>query len=156
MGQNCIILTDKLSNLLIRKKRVFDPTPHGNRPVDLVHVPYIVYIEEDGEYVCGGSILASNIIATAAHCIDQLNSTYNVKSGSSHVRGGIFHNITMKLIHPEYKFHSSLANDLALLVIHPHIDFRHSNNREILLFRGHLQPNIHGTFSGWGCHAIRR
>ena len=156
LGRNFIILTEKSSNLLIRKKRVFDPTPNGNQPVDLVHVPYIVSIEEEGQYICGGSILASNIIATAAHCVDEPNVTYKVKSGSSHVVYGILHNVTRKLIHPQFNFHTLFTNDLALLVIEPHINFRHSQNREISLFNGHLPPNTLGVFSGWGCHGFRR
>ena len=140
---------------MIRKKRVFDPTPHGNRPVDLVHLPYIVFIEEDDEYVCGGSILKENIIATAAHCIEHSNSTYSVKSGSSNIHYGIFHKVAKKVVHPEYNTHT-LESDLALLVIEPYINFGHSQNREIILFNGHLPPNTLGIFSGWGCHGLRR
>ena len=140
---------------MIRKKRLFDSTPHGNKPVDLVHVPYIVFIEEDDEYACGGSILASNIIVTAAHCVERPNSTYTVQSGSSHIHHARLHYVTSKLIHPHFNSHT-LENDLALLVIHPHIDFETSDNQEILLYRGHLPPISYGTFSGWGCHATRR
>ena len=80
----------------------------------MIHeVPYIVNILKNGVPNCGGSILLSTLIITAAHCIKD-DAIYSVLSGSRHENRGIPHNITRKIIYPLF-IPGGLLNDLACL-----------------------------------------
>ena len=149
-----ILVSDKLSELHVRSKRVIDKTQNGNRQVSLRQLPYIVNILEDGESDCGGSILSPIIIITAAHCVFQNGFTYSILSNSPSKDRGILHNVTRKILHPLFD-RQRVINDLALLVIHPPINFHTSQNEPIELYSGRLPRNPMGTVSGWGCNYRR-
>ena len=140
-------------NILIREKRVIDNNPHAHPVRRIAEVPYIVNILKNGESTCGGSIIAPNIILTAAHCVAS-SGIYIVLSGSKYRNGGIQHVITRKIIHPLYN-KITLENNLSLLTIMPPIDLQRSSNRKIELFRGRffsiLRMQNHASLSGWGC-----
>ena len=136
----------------MRKKRLIDKTPNGDRPISIIEVPYVVSIIRRGYNFCVGSILSPTLIISAAHCVFA-HGIYGILSNSSRGNRGIFHFITSKIIHPEYH-PPRVSNDLVLLQISPAIDFQRSINREISLFSGSLPPSSHGTISGWGCHHI--
>lgn len=113
-------------------------------------VPYIVNILVNGITNCGGSILTSELVLTAAHCVNIKNVTIKILSGSEYADRGIEHNLTGKLIHPHYR-KSISGNDIALLKISPPIDLIHSHNRKIELYKGNVPLRTFGTISGWGC-----
>ena len=117
--------------------------------MNINEVPYIVNIRKNGKHSCGGSILSSEIILTAAHCIDQPGN-YTISSGSLYGNQGTSHNIIRIAVHPNY-YKRAFANDLALLTIIPPIDLIHSLNRKITIFNGNVLPESLGAISGWGC-----
>ena len=139
----------------VRKKRVIDYSPGGNRPVSIDRVPYVVSIHKYGEFNCVGSILASNVILTAAHCVQQPVSTYSILSGSTSANNGTSHSISLKIVHPGYN-PRGFVDDLALIIIHPPINIYRSVNRKIELMVGPVPPYTLGTASGWGCNKITR
>ena len=117
--------------------------------MSIEQVPYVVSIKKDGNHICGGSILEPHVILTAAHCVEKY-ANYNILSGSSHLKNGIYHKVIKIIKHPDYH-PSTYSDDLALLTIYPNIDLEHSPNRRISLFTGNLSMNASGTISGWGC-----
>ena len=121
-------------------------------PVSITHVPYIVKILKDGITECAGSILTPYMIITAAHCVED-PERYTILSDSSYVNLGTPHNITRKIIYPDYH-PERFGNDLALLLINPPINLVNSLNRRILLHDGDIPENSFGTISGWGCNEI--
>ena len=141
-------ISEESSDLHVRKKRLIDKSEFGDRPIEIGHVPYIVNIHKNGKTNCAGSILAPNIIITAAHCVYD-DAWYIILSGSSHENHGVPHNVTRKIIHPDYRLRR-FPNDLALLIINPPIDLINSPNRKIALYNGEVTENTPGTISGWG------
>ena len=138
-----------------RKKRLIDYSPGGNGPVSINQVPYVVSIHEYEKYECVGIILASNVILTAAHCVEEHVSAYSILSGSTFANNGTSHRITLKIVHPGYNSRG-FVDDLALLIIHPPINIYHSVNRKIELIVGPVPPYTLGIVSGWGCNRITR
>ena len=113
-------------------------------------VPYIVNILEDGRPCCSGSILAPDIIITAAHCVED-PAFYSVLSGSQSSNRGTEHNIIRIIMHPEYK-KEAYSNDIVLLTIFPHIVFYPGSvNEKIDLYSEIPVANTLVTVSGWGC-----
>lgn len=45
----------------------------GGFDLDIEQVPWQVLLEANGNYVCGGSIIAPNYVLTAKHCVAGLN-----------------------------------------------------------------------------------
>ena len=148
-----IIFAGELSDYHVRKKRVIDKTPGGNKPVMFHHVPYIVRITTNGNSECAGNILSPVIILTAAHCVEERTMTYSVLSSSRYLDRGINHNITRIIIHPDYR-PNGFSHDLALLVIFPPIDIHHLPNQKIEIHEGPVPKNTLGTVSGWGCNSV--
>ena len=144
-----MINSEESSDLHVRKKRIIDLSLNRDQPMMTEKVPYIVNILQNGVSACGGSILSTNIVLSAAHCFLERKVKYSLLSGSRYVDRGVLHKIMRKIIYPEFRAHM-LANDLALLIISPNIDLVHSPNRQITLYNGIVRPNTIGTFSGWG------
>ena len=144
-------IAEKSLDLHVRKKRLIDRTPNANKPVPIEQVPYIVSITKNGEHACGASILLSNILVTAAHCLESnaRNTYFRILSGSARISQGKRHNITKVLFHP-LRTSKGYTHDLALLTISPPIDLVYSRNRKISLYNGRVPPNSFGTISGWG------
>ena len=150
-----LILAEKSSNPLIRKKRVINLSPMLNVPVEIHDARYMANVLRDGHHVCGASILASQILLTAAHCVHMIG-TYSALTGSSYVNAGTPHEILSKLPHPEYR-PPSLENDLAILIIDPPIDYINSPSWPIEIYdQVYISPNRWGTLTGWGCNRIFR
>ncbi|XP_033217498.1 trypsin eta-like [Belonocnema kinseyi] len=140
----------KSSSLIIRKKRLIDTRPKGNKPAKIEKVPYIVNLQRDGANQCGATILSEKIALTAAHCLRRKNATYTIISGASNIEKGTHHKVVKRIVNPD--FHApKFPNDLALLFVEPPFDLVHSPNRNISLHRGKLVPGTKGVFSGWGC-----
>ena len=136
-----------MSDILVRKKRIINDSPH---PEMIEDVPFIVNILKNGESFCGASILARNIVLTAAYCVHDDHAEYVILSNSISRNTGLPHHIERRYIHPNYNS-TDLSSNLALLVIVPPIDLVNSRNRHIELYskRGRMPP--YGKLSGWGC-----
>ena len=135
-------------------KRVIDENIYGGRPVPIREVPYIVNIHKSRMRHCGGTILTSQIVLTAANCFRNRNASYNVLSSSPYADIGNHHNIVKIIIHPDFKW-NDLEADLAILIIWPEINFVRSASRRIELYNGHIPPNSYGKISGWGFNKMR-
>jgi len=91
-----------------------EATPH--------QFPWQVGLFFDG-YFCGGSIISSKYILTAAHCADGV-SHHEVVIGAHEIRDPANHIIDAysPTVHPDWDSYN-LANDLAILKLDTEIDF---------------------------------
>lgn len=116
--------------------------------------PYTVSLEFDSNFRCGGSILSSNLIVTAAHCINKTHgpSYYQVRAGSSHVeKNGSVHWIRDYHLHNQLISNSSLLGyDLAVLRLENAIELDNKTKRSISLADGIQVVGSIATASGWG------
>ena len=107
-------------------------------------------VEVDGNNVCGGAVLGPTVILTAADCLAMFpHGRYSVRTGSSLLKSGDFHNVTGTLYHPDFDMHTIRSN-IVLMFITPPINFETSHSRSIPLAMGHPVPGTLAHISGWG------
>jgi hypothetical protein len=123
----------------------------GGQEAEPHQFPWQVGLFFDG-YFCGGSIISSKYILTAAHCADGVYK-HEVVIGAHEIRdpNNKIINAYSPTVHPEWDSYN-LANDLAILELEEEIDWDEYNGnvRPICLadsgdFTGEL-----ALVSGWG------
>lgn len=77
----------------------------GGFPVEITRFPYQVSVQYFWNHICGGSIISSSVVLTAAHCTyGKLASTLNILAGSTYLDGsdGQLKSVASKIQHPLY------------------------------------------------------
>ncbi|XP_043669653.1 chymotrypsin-1-like [Vespula pensylvanica] len=126
----------------------------GNRAA-LGEFPYQVSLRIYNNHVCGGSIISSRHIVTAAHCVNEWhlpNPRYTVVSGTNYLNnGGQFHNVTSVIVHPKYigTSQTSWVNDVAVIRLQYPMVFN-SLQKPIPLLGLEVPNNSLLRLSGWG------
>lgn len=125
----------------------------GGFPVEIEEVPYQVSMLFRGSHFCGGSIISSTFILTAAHCVDSRSnpSLWSVRVGSSkHNSGGEI--IKVKKVIPHSQYVSwNVDYDFALLELEVPIDL--NKKKQIVELEDQQTKTADGTVckvSGWG------
>ena len=73
-----------------------EPVPEGKRE-------FMAAILDDGSHFCGGSVIAPQVVMTAAHCVpDELADGLSVSVGSSDYTDGTEIPVTAVDVHPAY------------------------------------------------------
>lgn len=112
--------------------------------------PYIVSVLQRGYHHCGGSIISSTWIVSAAHCFTRPTGEYSIRAGSSYRNyGGQVIPAYRILIHPYY-LRSTLDYDIAL--IHLARPITSSIARPIVLASegNNPSPGTSSIVAGWG------
>ncbi|KAH8372911.1 hypothetical protein KR009_007883, partial [Drosophila setifemur] len=136
----------------------------GGYVTDIAQCPYQISLrykaittpENSYRHRCGGSIIAPNLIVTAAHCvIATVASQFKVVAGSNHRTGsdGVITSVKRIIMHEEYFSGAAYNNDIALLVVDPPLLL---NNFTIKAINMATQPPLDGAISkisGWGTTA---
>lgn len=102
----------------LAEPRIFggDPAQPGQDPWQ---VALVLAAETQNAAFCGGSLIASNVVLTAAHCVDNetLPADVDVVAGTVELTsGGQRLHVTRFAIHPDYN-PANFDNDLALLFL---------------------------------------
>ncbi|KAJ2753225.1 hypothetical protein IWQ56_006635 [Coemansia nantahalensis] len=129
----------------------------GGSPVDATTYPFAVRLSiMDGpmDYRCGGTLIADDLVVTAAHCIVEpqmatpfLLEKVNVCYGDSNVSGQTCTVALNTTVHPRYN-PLVLTNDIALIRIAP-VEIT-STTAPAAVYTGKLPENTTLTTMGWG------
>lgn len=138
------VLTLNISTAFGRDKIV------GGEPVtSLAEVPFMVSLSG----VCGGSIISSKWILTAAHCAGYFSAA---KAGVLNLKDqGVSFKVKRTIKHPKYNA-STMTHDYALVELEESIDLRRYNLRAVKLAdktfetNGYQDPGLDATVYGFG------
>lgn len=122
----------------------------GGRNTSIKVLPYQVSVRLQNRHYCGGSIISSNWVVTAAHCTTRPSYLYTVRVGSNKTdEGGWLVRVSRIISHENYA--TGLKNDIALLRLELPIIFD-ENSQPILLFEDFELSQTGGlaVVSGWG------
>ncbi|KAF5284116.1 hypothetical protein FQR65_LT00116 [Abscondita terminalis] len=113
--------------------------------------PYQVSLRSNqNSHFCGGSVINSNWVLTAAHCVyGKSGSSMMVVTGTNYLHGGgSFYRVTQVIWHESYD-PSNNVNDIALLRVYGSIAYN-SKVQPILLSDNTPSPGTALVLSGWG------
>ncbi|KAK4877878.1 hypothetical protein RN001_010384 [Aquatica leii] len=113
--------------------------------------PYQVSIEIDGGHQCGGSIISTTRILTAAQCTDFYSvSQISVRAGSSiREQGGQLKTVFKKFVHPGYN-NPRFDNDVSVLVLSEPLDLNNKVQVVQLATSDDVPDGAYATVTGWG------
>lgn len=124
---------------------------YGGQEAKPGQFPHQISLRSLGHHSCGGSILSSRFVLTAAHCVwKKFAPTYTVVVGA-HKKGsndGRAHTVTRFIAHEDYNY-KTLQHDVALVELKTPIDFD-DRVAPISLRREFIGAGIEAVTSGWG------
>lgn len=93
----------------------------GGAIADPGRYPYYVRLDYDGEFGCGGSLIAKDFVLTAAHCAfpSDIGSVEAIVGGHNYTTPGLPRKVINIFPHIAYDDFISVSNDIALLQIEP-------------------------------------
>ncbi|KAH8405203.1 hypothetical protein KR222_010013, partial [Zaprionus bogoriensis] len=154
MALNCFILILGLFSV-VAALRLPKDSSYGERivngeSIDIVQTPWQIALMKDSKQNCGGSILNSRIILTAAHCLKGYHlARLSVRAGSRYWNhDGQFLLVANFTIHENYNS-TTVDNDIGLIRLAQPLVFS-TKVRPIALAQ---ESPKHGDFayvSGWG------
>ena len=127
----------------------------GGHQINISDAPWQVLLEINGNFACGGSIVAPNIILTAKHCVESNIQGVPINAHNVRVITGItctneinmnnIHNVSQIVLHPTL--------DVALLFLNLPLNL--NNNVKVINYRYALEPTLYNvgnnvSVSGWG------
>ena len=130
-----LLPTTNANNLLDTQSRII-----GGSKADSNRYPYTVALTTTGSnFFCGGSLIAPDMVLTAAHCLRGEGISYKVAVGKVHLTkdDGEVIRVVKEIKHPQYT-RSTDSFDLGLLVL------------KNLYYRQLCR------YQGWGAAVIRR
>ncbi|KAI8123773.1 Trypsin delta/gamma [Lucilia cuprina] len=123
----------------------------GGDPTHISKYPHQISMRYNGRHRCGGSVYASNVIVSAAHCVagGVDASKLSIVAGSTYLN-----NVTWELpvdkyiIHENYKT-SNNDYDVAILTLKGHFPFNEFI-QPIALAKSRPEAGTEVTVTGWG------
>nr|XP_004650757.2 ovochymase-2 [Jaculus jaculus] len=129
----------------------------GGSQVEKGSYPWQVSLRQGRKHICGGSIISSQWVITAAHCVAKRNiaSTLTVTAGEHDLSqtepGEQTLTIETSLIHPQFSIRKPMEYDIALLKVAGGFQFGHVARPICLPEPGeHFGAGLVCTTAGWG------
>ena len=119
--------------------------------------PWVTSIQYDNDHFCGGALIASHWVLTAAHCVEDINGSnlarLTVRAGMTDMSADKGKKAKVKSVHIHQKYGQQNGNaaDLALLELSSNINgiqFLKLATQQIMSVAG--QPGDMASVSGWG------
>ncbi|CAK1589578.1 unnamed protein product [Parnassius mnemosyne] len=124
----------------------------GGEDIDITKAPFQVSLVRKGRHSCGGSIIANDLILTAAHCVTGTSpSDYTVRVGSSSSQiGGELYSVGDLKWHPNFTY-TEMDSDVALLWLSRPLQYSESVAPiDMLELNEELLDGEITMVSGWG------
>lgn len=123
----------------------------GGRPAPAGAWPWQIALLRNGSFICGGSIVHRQWIATAAHCVEgQEPSAFQVLVGTNNLNsGGRRIAVTGVIVHPNYDSDTE-DSDIALLNLAQTVSQRAVVPITPRQERNFAAPGTNATITGWG------
>ncbi|XP_063218149.1 trypsin epsilon-like isoform X2 [Bacillus rossius redtenbacheri] len=87
----------------------------GGSGAEYGEYPFIVSLEWNGMHICGGSVISSNWLVTAAHCLRSWAGLV-IRAGSmTKEEGGTVHQVLDVIQHSEFNINPMFDSDIALV-----------------------------------------
>nr|XP_016999469.2 serine protease grass [Drosophila takahashii] len=101
----------------------------GGRDAELNSAPWMVFLHDNFEFVCGGSLITSAFVLTAAHCVTpipkrlaarlgELDWTTERDCNNAYICAPAYREYTVTKIYTHPRYRSILSHDIALLKLH--------------------------------------
>ena len=124
----------------------------GTTVSDPTTYPFIANMQENGGFICGGTILSRTKILTAGHCaVDASASAFSFRVGSlKYNSGGTVVKVSKKAVHPKYNA-NTVDYDVAVLTLSTPLTFSSTIAAATLVASG-AEPvaDQSTTVIGWG------
>jgi len=126
----------------------------GGQIIDIRKASYQVSVQYNGNHICGGSVIAENIILTAAHCIISWNPRlFRIRAGSNeHKYGGTVVQVKRIIKHPNYNRYT-FDYDVAVLILVQKLRLGDTIRPIELATNNVIESNSYAVVSGWGKEA---
>lgn len=140
--------------LLLTATTLAAPGPRNARisngvTLNIADVPYQTSIQtQDGSHICGGTLISTRIVVTAAQCIYEFSDprSLNVRIGSSdRTEGGTLVSALRFTYHEDFN-NGTLGNDIALIRLSEAVKGIHTAD----LAYADFPPGTIALSSGWG------
>lgn len=122
----------------------------GSHPVEVEDFPHQVSVLRWGVHTCGGAIISSRYVLTAANCIRGAADQYLILSGTKYKNREGALRMVDKIVVPENYVKEKHLYDVALLRVEKPFVFD-SKTQPIELLTGNNSSTT-GVFTGWGRH----
>ncbi|EDW90939.1 trypsin beta [Drosophila yakuba] len=122
----------------------------GGTATTISSFPWQISLQRSGSHSCGGSIYSSNIIVTAAHCLQSVSaSSLKIRAGSSYwSSGGVVISVSSFKNHEGYNA-NTMVNDIAIIKLSSALSFS-STIKSISLASSNPANGAAASVSGWG------
>ncbi|XP_016947226.1 trypsin beta [Drosophila biarmipes] len=122
----------------------------GGQATTISSFPWQISLQRSGSHSCGGSIYSSNVIVTAAHCLQSVSaSSLQIRAGSSYwSSGGVVAKVSYFKNHEGYNA-NTMVNDIAIIKLSSSLSFS-STIKAIGLASSNPANGAAASVSGWG------
>lgn len=105
----------------------------GGFPAVITDYPYQASLRYNGRSICGCSIINSNYVVTAAHCIiSESKDAFSIKAGATNIQETSateqIRSAKNIIIHPEYS-KTTPRNDIAIIELSSSLEFNNAVNK---------------------------